>query len=640
IRAWDSRDHRFRTEYDELRRPLRSFVLGADAQNPRREICFEQTIYGESPNTGLSASQVIQANLRGKVHQHFDTAGVVTSEAHDFKGNLLRGSRRLLADYKQTPDWSRPVPPAMDPETYATSTRYDALNRPVQVVAPHVSRPGAKRNVLRPGYNQANLLERMDVWLAEAAEPPTLLAPATADLHAITDIDYDAKGQRTRIAYGNGALTEYTYDEQTFRLVHLKTRQSAAPAQAATPFQDLFYTYDATGNITHIRDEAQPTHFFANQVVLPHNDYVYDPSYRLISASGREHIGQLSQPETSWNDEFRSNRPHPSDGAAMRNYTEKYLYDPVGNFEQLIHDAGAGSWRRTYTYEQPSLVEPTKHSNQLSRTVIGRAAAGGPTEPYNYDAHGNMASMPHLARMDWDFRDQLRATARQVVNLNPPPGLVAETTFYVYDGSGERVRKVTERQNGTRRAERIYLGGFEIFREFSASGDDVALERETLHVTDDKQRIALVETRTAGDDGSPQQLIRYQFGNHLGSASLELDAAANVISYEEYTPYGSTSYQAVDKSIKAAAKRYRYTGKERDEETGFGYHGARYYAHWLGKWTSADPAGMVDGSNLYAYVRGRPIRANDPRGTEGEDTSAPPQVSGPDARRDAEIAQA
>ena len=53
---------------------------------------------------------------------------------------------------------------------------------------------------------------------------------------------------------------------------------------------------------------------------------------------------------------------------------------------------------------------------------------------------------------------------------------------------------------------------------------------------DDKQRIALVETRTQGDDGSPAQLIRYQFGNHLGSAILELDDQAQIISYEEYYP--------------------------------------------------------------------------------------------------------
>ena len=108
--------------------------------------------------------------------------------------------------------------------------------------------------------------------------------------------------------------------------------------------------------------------------------------------------------------------------------------------------------------------------------------------------------------MQWDFKDQLQATARQVVNSGTP-----ETTYYVYDAAGQRIRKVTERQNGTRKNERIYLGGFEVYREYGGSGTSVDLERESLHVMDDKQRIALVETRTQGDDGSPVQLIRYQF---------------------------------------------------------------------------------------------------------------------------------
>jgi len=48
--------------------------------------------------------------------------------------------------------------------------------------------------------------------------------------------------------------------------------------------------------------------------------------------------------------------------------------------------------------------------------------------------------------------------------------------------------------------------------------------------------------------GAPvtEQLIRYQYSNHLGSASLELDNNANIISYEEYYPYGSTAYQAIN----------------------------------------------------------------------------------------------
>ncbi|MDO9013454.1 MAG: RHS repeat-associated core domain-containing protein, partial [Polynucleobacter sp.] len=352
------------------------------------------------------------------------------------------------------------------------------------------------------------------------------------------------------------------------------------------------------------------TTYFNGQVVQPDCDYLYDAIYRLINATGREHIGQTGKPpESSWNDEFRVNLPQPGDSQAMRNYTEQYFYDAVGNFEKLIHQAGNGAWTRTYAYVEPGLIEASTQSNRLSSTSVGAA-----TEPYSYDAHGNMTTMPHLTLMQWDFKDQLSATSRQVVNATPPPDKVPETTFYVYDAGGQRVRKVTERQNGTRMDERIYLGGFEIYREFDGSGNSIALERETLHIMDDKQRIALVETRTQGKDGSPAQLIRYQFGNHLGSGSLELDDKANVISYEEYTPYGSTSYQAVDQSIKAAAKRYRFTGKERDEETGLSYHGARYYATWLGRWVSCDPAGLADSGNVFVYVRNNPIVRKDPDG--------------------------
>ena len=159
--------------------------------------------------------------------------------------------------------------------------------------------------------------------------------------------------------------------------------------------------------------------------------------------------------------------------------------------------------------------------------------------------------------------------------------------------------------------ERIYLGGFEIFRRHGgAMGANTAtLERETLHVMDDKQRIALVETRTLdmlGDDDAPRQLIRYQFGNHLGSASLELDERAQIISYEEYSPYGSSTYQAV-RSQTETAKRYRYTGKERDEESGLYYFGARYYAAWLGRWTACDPVFLSNQSALFTYASSNPV---------------------------------
>ena len=96
-----------------------------------------------------------------------------------------------------------------------------------------------------------------------------------------------------------------------------------------------------------------------------------------------------------------------------------------------------------------------------------------------------------------------------------------------------------------------------------------------------------------------------------------------MISYEEYYPYGRSSYRAAASGVDLSLKRYRFTGKERDEETGLDYFGARYYASWLGRWISGDPGGFVDGLNLYRYVRNNPINGIDREGYSTEEVEKP-----------------
>jgi RHS repeat-associated protein len=60
-----------------------------------------------------------------------------------------------------------------------------------------------------------------------------------------------------------------------------------------------------------------------------------------------------------------------------------------------------------------------------------------------------------------------------------------------------------------------------------------------------------------------------------------------LIDREEYIPYGETSFGGFPR------KRFRFTGKERDEEDGLYYQGARYYSPWTGRWISCDPAALV-----------------------------------------------
>jgi RHS repeat-associated protein len=620
IRTWDSRGFQLRMTYDALQRPVGLFVTDTSGA----EFLAEKTEYGESkpdPET---------TNHRLKPWKVYDGAGVLVSDSYDFKGNLVLSTRQLLLDYKTQVDWAQ-NPQLDETETFTSRTLYDALNRPIQIVAPHSSRTGTKLNVTQPVYNEANLLERVEVWLEQNAEPVGLLDPDTATQHTVKNIDYNAKGQREFIEYGNGVRTQYEYDQQTFRLTHLfTTRGTRFPTDCSNPdpcadppkdcpkprnfpcgLQNLHYTYDPGGNITAIRDDAQQTIYFDGQVVKPHAEYTYDAIYRLIEATGREHIGQVSQPQTTWNDRGRVNLAHPNDGQKMRNYFEFYEYDEVGNILRFDHKAHNGNWIRNYEYNEASLIDLSKKSNRLSRTVVHPNSQQPISEPYTYDPHGNMTSMLHLhlQLMEWDFEDQLHYVEKGT-----------EKVYYVYDAAGQRVRKVVEKNNGALIEERIYLGGFEIFRRRNGSG--IKLERETLHIMGDEQRIAMVETRTIDTqniDQAPRQLVRYLLGNHLGSASLELSESAHVISYEENYPYGSTSYQAVRSQTEVSTKRYRYTGKERDEESGLYYYGARYYAPWLGRWCSADPLGLTGSVNLFEMTHSNPMRFVDKKGMAPND---------------------
>ena len=465
----------------------------------------------------------------------------------------------------------------LEAETFTTVTAYDALNRATSIRTPHNASVPASE--ILPAYNEASLLESVNVKLRGAATATNF----------VQNIDYDAKGQRERIQYGNGSTTGYTYDEKTFRLKRLLTTRN----NGADILQDLNYTYDAAGNVAQIDDDAQQTIFFNGSVVSPSQKFEYDALYRLIKATGREHVSVNAdgEPEAEG---YNAAQISPQDGSAMRNYTREWEYDSVGNILSMIHKFNGSQWTRRNAY--------ATDSNRLTSSTVGSTSAN-----FSYNAHGSMASMPHLSAMDWDFAEKLCHVTRGTTEA-----------YYNYDGSGIRTRKVVEK-NGVVET-RLYLGGFEIWRK-SVNGT-LETERETLHVMDDQKRIAIVETLTLENGNrvaAPTPVQRYQLDNHLGSASLELDESANIISYEEYYPYGDTSYRAGRNVSEVSRKRYRYTGKEKDEESSLYYHGARYYACWLGRWTAADPIGIGDGVNVYMYVHGNPVKLQDPNGTESEE---------------------
>lgn len=576
LRTWDSRGHVMRIRYDALRRPAEVLV----ASNGQERLA-ESITYGES------APGAERLNLRGIAIAHHDEAGLVTTDARDFDGNVLSTTRRILAPALAEVDWS--ADPALDQERFTTTTRFDALGRAVAATTPD---GGMTANT----FNARGLIAAVHVS-----------APDASPIAVIEAAEYDAMRRRVRIRHGNGAATESEYDPESMRLVRLVTKRKGVKPRRV---QDLRYTYDAVGNITHITDNAQAAAFFRNQVVPPAADFSYDPLYRLVRATGREHIGQASAAPAGPSDRARTVAMLPArgDGQAMRTYKERYCYDEVGNIRRVRHVAANGNWAREYRYgDGPA---PGGNNRPDGNNRLASTSEAGTVQPYAYDAHGNLTAMPHLAELAWDWKDQLRATiTRHRANGEP------RSTRYTYDSARARVVKQEVAEGGRISAQRIYLGTCEIFRTYHADGR-VKLERRTLHVGDGSKRVCIIES-TAADF-----VLRYQLCDLLGSSAVELDLDAAVISYEEYYPYGSTSFAAGRSRSEISLKRYRYTGKERDRDSGFYYYGARYYIPWLGRWTQPDPAGLVDGLNLYAFAHDNPVSWNDGDGRDCDPSNA------------------
>ena len=595
LRTWDERNHQFQYFYDSSHRPTFGKVLGGDGPTALDHI-FDRIIYGESfllPDRSNEAD--VQAiNILGKSIRHFDTAGEVRTPAFDFKGQPLSTTRKLFKGYKSVANWvDANLVTDLENDAFTFITEKDALDRITQQTAPDGS-------IITPSYNETGLFN---------GESVAHNNPATTTTY-IKDIDYNEKGQRNKVIHGNDVSTRFYYDKETFRLKRLETKRKNNDA-----LQDWYYTFDPVGNVTHIEDKNIPVAFFDNTKVTGVSEYTYDALYRLSLATGRENDSALTYDEKdNWNDVFFMHQLNPGDPMSVRNYTQRYTYDEVGNIGQLQHQSAGNNWTRDYNYE--------KLNNRLASTQIG-------AETYNYGYHaqqGFMTVMPHLEDVGWNFKEEVVKTIKQKVS---PGNGTAETTYYQYDGQGQRIRKITENfaasgATTTKKEERIYYSGYETYRTYQANS--INFERETLSLIDQGNRFVMVETVRQNTGSAPDpsdavgaRLVRYQLNNQLGSAALELDINAQVISYEEYHPFGTTAYQAKSAAIKAAAKRYRYTSMERDEETGLEYHSARYYVAWLGRWLNADPTGIADGVNLYAYCKNNPLKHTDDSGTQADD---------------------
>ena len=125
----------------------------------------------------------------------------------------------------------------------------------------------------------------------------------------------------------------------------------------------------------------------------------------------------------------------------------------------------------------------------------------------------------------------------------------------------------------------------------------------------------------------------YFLDDHLGTTQIELAAGGWPLWQGDFTPFGQeiinnqTTNSIIPQPSDGTSMRFKFTGKERDAESGLDYFGARYYASSMGRWVSPDwsakeepvPYAKLDDPqslNLYGYVGNNPLSKADPDGHE------------------------
>jgi RHS repeat-associated protein len=662
--------------YDAMNRP--THLWARDGANDAADL-RELVIYDRDPADPAHAAD---HNLLGKVFKHHDEAGVVTVSDYDFKGNILSSTRQVLSDefmlgdYRahtgprwnlRAPrvDWAAPPANLLDATLYRTNSAFDALNRVKWSEYPEARNDQGQtvRYRLRPDYNRAGALERVDL------EGPLDHNDQGPRQPYVQHIAYTAKGQRTLILYGNGLMTRYAYDDNTFRLARLHTGRFDATHMTelrytpkGAPLQDIGYWYDLAGNIISTLDLTPGCGVAGNLEailsggalggLLSSGDallrrFDYNPLYRLTSATGRE-CEDIPNPR-AWSDDARCGYDSGNHGTPTQDnapdltalYREDYAYDAAGNMltmrhKQRVQQSGTTHWATVWSrnfgmdghtpeqWRAESATHTTSDwanppSNRL--THLQDRVSGTPTPPgvpqsHAYDANGNMISENTTRHFEWDHADRMKVFRNQVETSQP-----TIYALYLYDSSGQRVKKLVV--TGTDYRTTTYLGAALEHHALCKLTSSAEAENFSLHVMDDKSRIAIKRVGKAFDeDGAKDHPMQYHLGDHLGSSALVVSGSGAWMNREEYFPYGETSFGSFGR------KRYRLTGKERDEESGLNYHGARYCSPWLARWTSADQPASRDGPNAYRFVGGNPIAAVDP---DGRATQLAPPLSAPAA---------
>jgi RHS repeat-associated protein len=440
----------------------------------------------------------------------------------------------------------------------------------------------------------------------------------------IDDVRYDKFGSRTRIDYGNGTYSLYSYHPQNRRLTNLQSYE-----MSTLLMHDLYYYYDDAGNITGQGNYGNYVN--GNTGGVYESSYSYDDLYRLSSSAG-----YFSSYYNGYRQFDLEMSYSPSGNIVSKTQNAQTLIN--GNQVLISYD------NDYYYYGKPHAV-----------SVAGNYA-------FKWDLNGNMVARGISGGeryQCWDEENRLTAV-RDVAELS-------QLSVYLYDGGGERAWKLTGQEMETKlsgkgvytnvsfdktlyssplmvvtdkeyskhyfiEGERVCTkigGGFWGTAQIMPNGTPVGMLYGTLpeftynlsvmtgrHIEctgyagqwDISPSFAHLLNKT----NMPESNQYFYHSDHLGSASFVTDATGYVDQHIQYLPFGELFISQRNSTFDS---RYKFTAKELDNETQYTYFGARYLDSDISIWLSVDPsAELYPSLSPYNYCGNNPTGNIDSNG--------------------------
>lgn len=409
--------------------------------------------------------------------------------------------------------------------------------------------------------------------------------------------EYSAAGQMTKERLGTG-IPLYHHSKYNSRHQMVETSVGTSSSAVQTGAWDrgrllFFYntaamtagdpSVEGSGNNGNVlRQEHWVPTSVSNQYAVPmRDDYEYDPINRITKVKGRQ----------------RTAATFPGQGTLQDIYQQAYSYDKFGNRKlDMTQTWGTGINGSVAAH----IYDVDKPTNRLAGMV--------------YDAAGNLVKSKPISPQP---ENRVYDAENRMITAT-----LGATSHYVYDGDGRRVRRILPSGEFWQ----VYGIDGELLAEYQWNGSTASLKKEYGYR--DGQLLVVADPTEANADKRVQWLI----ADHLGTPRLVVDKTGSLsgVTRHDYLPFGeelmvgmgngSIRTGAGGMGYQADSVRQKFTGKDRDIETGLDYFGARYYSNIQGRFTSPDQP-FADQEeedpqswNLYSYVRNNPVLFVDPFG--------------------------